>query len=484
MDRSDEPTPPWAQGLLRQACCLFMEIDEEGEGVLPVRFWKVMLEELDLEEDSEGAYFLMDFVEAAGKGFFTYEPLMEAARLQHPRAGSGPGSDYPPEQQLQESPAQRPGGGQDDLYQPSGQGDQRREAWGAMETDNSYNSSGPRDSPQRPAPSSSMQRESPPPARDDYGGQQDGDRESVAPELEPIDEIFWQRRGAAIQSLYYQWDCNRLTNAAFQAQMQDLLGEGVDVTNPESEFQKLIAKHQSGRTMKFAALMSALRRDAHNTYARMTGGSLIAGSNYTASEYGAPSECGSDVSSLSHAAGRPSGGTAFAGPRQSGGGRRHYVTNSPNPVVPQGGYGSAEPGRRQPPRAPLSQVPEDQEASVGAFPGEPSRGSRGGMGTQKVPPASDFWSRGAPEPNRGRGSGPSYDRDDAASVAASEAASVADSQRYAFSDRNRTGHGDILTWNDKSRAVTPPKVRESRQLFMDGAAGKPRAYVESGIFNR
>eukprot|EP00930_Biecheleria_cincta_P103733 TRINITY_DN9579_c0_g1_i2.p2 TRINITY_DN9579_c0_g1~~TRINITY_DN9579_c0_g1_i2.p2 ORF type:complete len:224 (+),score=8.15 TRINITY_DN9579_c0_g1_i2:88-672(+) len=190
--------------------------------------------------------------------------------------------------------------------------------------------------------------------------------------------------------------------------------------------------------MKFASLMSGLRRDAHNTLARLTGGSCMHGGNssYAGSVYD-PSEAGSEA--LSHAAGRPSGNNLLPGSSFSArGGRRHFVHGGDNPVVPR---------EYQPPR--LGQLPEDE--------------------------VQDFSNPTSPAAMR-------KDRSECMSVI-SDAASVADSQREAFSIRNRTGHGNILTWgNDSTRAVTPPKNREGRQLAFDPDVGIPRSQLSSGIF--
>jgi len=52
---------PGAEAFLRRACQTALRYDEEGSAVLPVRCWQRILDELELQEDSEGAFFLMDF---------------------------------------------------------------------------------------------------------------------------------------------------------------------------------------------------------------------------------------------------------------------------------------------------------------------------------------------------------------------------------------------------------------------------------------
>eukprot|EP00930_Biecheleria_cincta_P103735 TRINITY_DN9579_c0_g1_i4.p1 TRINITY_DN9579_c0_g1~~TRINITY_DN9579_c0_g1_i4.p1 ORF type:complete len:476 (+),score=68.25 TRINITY_DN9579_c0_g1_i4:26-1453(+) len=458
MARSD--MPPGAQDFLRRVCQTLQNFDEEGHAVLPVRCWRLLLQELGLQEDSEGAFFAMDYVEPAGEGYFTYAPLLKAAGID-PLDAPEKLSDLPQDK----SPRGRPLEGEADLHYSD-----IRDMDGYHRPAMSGDMDGYRDTCQYPVKGKGHEKEqsggrerepaaAPPdlfagrrqlqqqqaghglqqrlPQKVDDELEEDG-QESVAPQLEVVDESFWSRRGPAIQNLFHKWDCNRLSNEAFQDQMQDLLGESVDITHPESEFFRLISKHRSARTMKFASLMSGLRRDAHNTLARLTGGSCMHGGNssYAGSVYD-PSEAGSEA--LSHAAGRPSGNNLLPGSSFSArGGRRHFVHGGDNPVVPR---------EYQPPR--LGQLPEDE--------------------------VQDFSNPTSPAAMR-------KDRSECMSVI-SDAASVADSQREAFSIRNRTGHGNILTWgNDSTRAVTPPKNREGRQLAFDPDVGIPRSQLSSGIF--
>lgn len=60
--------------------------------------------------------------------------------------------------------------------------------------------------------------------------------------------------------------------------------------------------------------------------------------------------------------------------------------------------------------------------------------------------------------------------------------SLADSQRTGYTLRGRAGHGNILTWGDDSRAVTPEKKRRGKQLAMDEQSGTSRSHMPSNIF--
>jgi len=330
-------------------------------------------------------------------------------------------------------------------------------------------------------------------------------------EEEECDEVFWGRRGANIQRLFTAWDCNQLSNDAFTVQLQHLLGDRVDVSSAESEFVRLSNKHRDARNLKFASLMSALRRDAQSTLARRYGQRASAlpsyrSSTYAESERGSvyePSEAGSEAPS--HAAGRPT--NAVQAPAPVRGGKRHYmygdssVSSGPASVV--GGGGGAYPDRR------MASCPEDgylQTRPPLASPHSGSTYSRNMDGTQlprspTAPPA--FTSSPRQDELEGRGVGPAPTQQDIdpwqgrrgpPSVAdqsdtmsqcdvQSVAGSVADSQREVFTTRNRTGHGNILTWGSDSRSITPHKTR-GRQLTVDPQHGVPRSQMSSGIFPR
>mmetsp|Transcript_7782 Transcript_7782/g.13813 ORF Transcript_7782/g.13813 Transcript_7782/m.13813 type:complete len:439 (-) Transcript_7782:111-1427(-) len=431
--------PPGAEAFLKRACQTALQFDDEGQAVLPVSYWRRILDELGLQDDSEGAFFLMDFVEPHGEGFFTFEPLLEVVGMQ-PRAAEADAeaetvqparaSAEPLEGEREESFRQEESfssySGPNGYGKGRGKGDAFPESAGGYPAQFEAPRARPSDLFGDGPPAEDMQPRN-------YAEKDDhSEQSSVAPQLEVVDDVFWQRRGPQIQALYYQWDCNRLTNDAFQAQMQSLLGESVDVTHHDSEFFRLICKHRSARTMKFASLMSGLRRDAHNTLARRTGGSLVfGGSSIAGSSHYEPSEVGSEAMS---SAGRPSGGNFQPGTFR--GGRRHFVEPQDNPVLP---------ARYQPPR--LGQLPENEITKDFSPTGN-------SVARRQGPSPADFWSHGASR---------DHDRSDAMSVT-----SAADSQRSNFQERNRGGHGNILTWGNP-RNVTPPKSRQGRQQVPRGA---------------
>ena len=182
------------------------------------------------------------------------------------------------------------------------------------------------------------------------------------------EEAFWARRGATIQSLYQQWDCNLLSNESFMVQLQQLLGDTVDVASPDSEFVRLTNKHRSARNMKYSSLMSALRQDIYGVSAlhfspplkavfwriqcrsvvcsvsgnghimvsvlvnqedqrrtaRSHGGSVCGGRGPSGSmNYAASEMCQSEYGDTASAAGRPTGVVA-----QLGAGRKHFNSDS------------------------------------------------------------------------------------------------------------------------------------------------------------
>lgn len=268
-------------------------------------------------------------------------------------------------------------------------------------------------------------------------------------EPEPVDEAFWARRAADIKHLFHRWDCNQMSTAAFGAQIQDLLGASVDVSCEDSEFSRLTSKYDSARNMKFASLMSALRRDAQNTMERKFGRPCLPqpscyGASYAGSTY-EPSEVGSEVPSC--AAGRPSGSAITAVSRA---GRRHFAPVESNVLGshgPSNGSHLPRAARAPPPFATIEDV-------------APVRSRRAG---QQAPRETTDWP-------------------DSVSVA-TDTASVADSMREVFIMRNRTGHGNILAWGDGSRSLTPQKARQGRQLAVDPEQGIPRSHKSSGIFS-
>jgi len=279
------------------------------------------------------------------------------------------------------------------------------------------------------------------PLREEQLREHEASLQPVQP-VEVVNEAFWQRRGPSIQRLYCQWDCNQLTNQAFQAHMQQVLGPSVDIRHPESEFLRLINKHLTARTMKFASMMSGLRRDAHSTARR--GGFSSGVSVWSAYE---PSDAGSEAAS---AAGKPTNPMAQPSSR---GGRRHFQIQTENHVLPGSGK------MRGLVDVPENEIPQD-------------------LDQEKAPLQDlDVFGRKIEKPMLKR-----HDKVETASVVSGASGySEADMHREAFSARNRSGHGNILAWDDGSRPLTPPKVREGRHVAVD-QQGMPRLHMSSGIF--
>lgn len=394
----------------------------------------------------------MDFVEPFSKGCFTYAPLMEALQAPEDNETQAPAPEAAPgygvaRGDMVEDAAQTSSGYPDPL-QNTAAIDAGPRPGGSSHFPFPTSPSGMSPTDERPAAMQPSPRAANP------------TKEALQtdPPAEVVDEAFWQRCGPSIQRLFFQWDCNQLTNPAFQGHMQRLLGTGVDISHPESEFLRLINKHLSARTMKFASLMSALRRDAHNTAARQTGGSCVyAASSYAGSAY-EPSEAGSEAS----AAGRPSLGLDGF----SRGGRRHFNTRTENAVLPN-----------DPPRT-LGRLPEESIAQQEGRQGHAAESPGPSTPEQQV----DIFGRRIAYPLNRPHSRP--DPDSVSVVSAAQSiTSEADQQREVFSYRNRNGHGNILAWDVESRAVTPPHQRQGRHMATDPEKGIPRLHVSSGIFS-
>ncbi|CAJ1378437.1 unnamed protein product [Effrenium voratum] len=458
--------PACSPELLHRASRIARLLDEEGDAVLPVHCWRTLLRELDVPEDSEAANFLMDYVEPCSQGHFTFEPLLAAAARFDGGADYGP--DYGPEDGDAGYGYADAGYGHADAgYGHAGDVTTDHQAaprvpaldLGKAQRAQDGTSAFRVGVPQQPGcdqdrpgagPNSGGKANGYPtngaeyaiPSRLNEAELREHEASQLRQHLEVVDEAFWQRRGPAIQHLYSQWDCNQLTNQSFQAQMQNVLGPSVDIGHLESEFLRLINKHLSARTMKFASMMAGLRRDAQST-ARRGGLISYAGSCYE------PSEAGSEASS---AAGKPTSSAMR-------GGRRHFQKQAENHVLP--------------PK--LGQLPEND---VRDFPEEalPTSAKPELQGRDNM----DIFGRkiANPMPRRHH-----EDRSDAGSVisGAHSAFSEADSQREAFSYRNRNGHGNILAW-DSARPVTPPKSRQGRHVAVDPDKGMPRMNMSSGIF--
>lgn len=161
----------------------------------------------------------------------------------------------------------------------------------------------------------------------------------------------------------------------------------------------------------------------------------------------APSQASVPSSTLQHAAGKATGAVVVPG-AQLRGGRRHYPygtdlgdSSRAAPAPPWaggkgdgGGYPSAHAAR--PPVAPEPAMMMSEDAL---------------RQTLKLQPPEAAASRPATAP---------VDRDDTVSVAES----ALSGPRW----RDRRGHGNILTWGNDSRCVTPTRKRQGR------APGQPR----------
>jgi len=591
---------PAARQFLEHAWRACQRYDREGTCTLPFDAWPSILDDMGLDDQGEGCRFLMDHLSAAGDGFFTYEPLLQALGVPppgqqsrqpdpgvaSPRENSSadyesaplPQRDQPPsmagpqdahdgysaryDQQSsmpppsgagsyagsyagfdQQAPMPPPSGAgsymggarpPSSAAGPYGGGDgppssagppcggpvgppsaagqsygmggcggcsdaygggpsyaaSRSDSYGGGGCGNGYNGA-PASPPMSPPASaaggcSGVDRGAygGPPAS--YAGEgrvgpgvaqhhmmpgygaapSDCGQQSICPSdaLEEVNEAFWARRAMSIQQLFTRWDCNQLSNDAFMARLQEVLGEAVDVTSPDSAFVLLANKHRSARNMKFAQLMSALRRDAQATSTKKfgrpltsTGLSSYAGS-YAPSNY-EPSEAGSTMPM--HAAGQRTGSGA---PQQEQvlniGGRRHYAysESSMSGAVPRSS--PAAPARLDgvDERGPAGFPPSGPQSPQGSIAG----GSMAG-GSMAGGPDPYYRSQASPAHRLGpaRQHGVS-DHSDVYSVAApSESASIADSQRAEHANRNRMGHGNILTWgSNESRSVTPHRLRQ------------------------
>lgn len=497
-----EPMDPEMQEFLCDAASVARSYDREGRAVLPVSAWPKLLHDLKLQEDSEAAYFLMDHLEAAGDGYFTYAPMLRAAGMQGPGPGRSPmqeslASPSPLDDRF--TPAASPDEAysrryeEEDITDPSMAMDQRRRGQGGRDMGPSPMMSSMPSPPVSSMPSPYLQP-SPPVStfarRESFDNASDArdEMDSVAPLREAVDEAFWAYRGGAIKDLFFKWDCNQLSNETFASKLQAVLGESVDIMFPDSEFQRVSNKHRTARNMKFASLMTALRRDAYQTHIRRFGKTGMvpptfsrAGSSYAGSNY-EPSEAG--MSDSSGAAGRPTGAVQV-GLR---GGRKHYqqsdsgsVTSahisepslrSQQPRVPAP-YASGYPD--QPSRAPTNQLPRAPAPYASGYSDEPSR-APSIAGYSSVPPWASASASGDPRRDARR--------DPETMSTMSNSVSVAESKRNpnATSMRNHVGHGNILTWGDDSRPMTPDRKRGGRGLIADAeGVARPRSNMSSNV---
>lgn len=452
--------------------------------MVPVESWPPILEELALEDFSDPAEFLKGYLQATGDGFISYVPLLQALGAT-PMAtpSNGPGQRSAPPRQRPES-EQRFEPPEEAPRSRFGEGERRR-----IET-----LGGSFDEPSDAAP-----------AVEAIHGSVFAPSEVDEDDDEDDFEVFWARRASAIQHYYNLWDCNQLSNEAFMVQLQELLGNRVHITSEHSEFGKLTNKHRYARNLNFGQLMSALRTDARRCGFDRSSVSLPGSSAASLVGDPAPSEAASE--SPSHAAGRPTGS---AGQPLFGGSRRHYgggrdddcesvrsLWSDTNQQATQRPEISARPqqARAPPPYAQVTDLPVRTQREVPRSPApfasggnydqgykmvtrrpQSSANSEVGQATDTNFPPMDYWSRQGPM----RPQGFDGEADIASQYGARSEVSVADSQREEFTLRNRSGHGNILTWGNDSRNITPARKRTGRQLAVD-SAGQPRAHATSGM---
>lgn len=436
-----ESLDPEMLDFLLDAAELARRYDNSGRDVLPVKAWPMLLSDLRVQEDSEAAYFLMDYLDAAGEGFFTYAPMVNALRRAG-RLGQGEsrGGDFPKSFE-------------DDLAPSSTASShfQGFEEDGRLQPLQSSPSAPPASSPTSSTMASTQRLNFPELENFDQVSARSASTRSASAygsevgSRQGADDIFWQLRGASIKDLFYKWDCNQLSNESFAAKLQDLLGDVVDISASDSEFMRICNKHRSARNMKFAALMSALRHDAQQTQLKRYGKVSTlpalseAGSSYAPSNY-EPSEAGSHASRdvRAFAAGRPTGAVKLVVNASSG--RKHYQQSDSASIISSNPAESA--ARSQYTRAP----PPYASGYPDAVPCSRPQG-----GYSSAPP----WAS-------------SNGHDDTMSVRSDASKG---SNRSAMI-QNHVGHGNILTWGGDSRPLTPEKKRSGRELKPDHVANR------------
>jgi len=335
-------------------------------------------------------------------------------------------------------------------------------------------------------------------------------------------QTYWARRGPSIQRLFQNWDSNMLSNEKFTIQLQEILGDRVDISHPESNFLQLTNKHRTARNMKFAALTSALRRDARATEGNEFG--EIGTASYAGSAYAA-SDAGSEA--VSYAAGRPTGSKH---PQSLGNrGRKHYAPEqgrllSSSHGSELGDYAQSERsfrGRVQSEDEVSNAGSAVSESSAARVFGAPSgsghnvsnkgRALRPSTGQRQPPPYACGGNYGGygggrlepiPEPSEAASSGvlpPSqallrqrqleqeyWRRPSTADVETASQSdfggSEADFRRTMHTDRNNRGHGDILSWGSSSSRALTPERKHGRHITVD-ESGRPQSMATRGIFN-
>jgi len=453
---------PGTRDFLERACSVCQRYDS-GSGHLPFDAWPLILEDLDVDDRSQECRLLMEHLSSANTdGYFSYRPLLDAL-----------------------GPALPPGHGNVSRPDP----DMREPAWeqnysDAYRADGAGTDCGPRRMTSPSAAEHSYQDnmrhcdQMPP----DHGGPIEGVMESygsksfnaqgdalsgqgdfrpgqsveaplyLSPQnlnavaVEEVNEAFWARRGSSIQELYQRWDCNELSNDALISRLQELLGEAVDVKSQDSEFRKLTDKHRSARNLKFASMMSALRRDVRRTNAKRgilpshTGLTVYAGS--CASDF-AHSDCGTDIV---QPAGRPSDFASIHpsdSASMSGAKSRQDCASDYNSRV------VADRSSR------LSGIREDRQQILQNGSVADSRAQM--CGSPVRPPSSS--------------TRPDFQRREQfhLDVAGADGESSVHDE---LSARNRIGHGNILTWESRPGAMAAEPRQSSKAIMHNREAQK------------
>jgi hypothetical protein len=482
--------------------------DRDGQAVIPIDAWSPLLDDLGLDPESDLANTLADFMQGVGEGYISYEPLLEVVGgMPMPSPGMATGSQASPTRHREQTP---PRGGQT----PPHRGLTPRD----RDSDTPVGAPIPRGEQTTPRGELTPRGNARPSAAYHEGGSSppspNGPQGLGAP-LDPADledaETFWGRRGAIVQRLYQQWDCNQLSNEQFTLQLQELLGARVDVTHHDSVFSRLVNKHRTARSMKFAELTSALRHDARTTAFRRFGHgsapSSYAGSyapSYAGSVYeAAPSEAGGSEAPWGLQPGTAAGRRTGQPPPNTLGsaGRRHYHTldraelqRGAAPIPSDcGSEHRPMPRKGRPPSGYGESLPDSDSASAagmrpGGYAGGVAQGGYPGV-RGVLPGPGDHPDRRAPDRGSGLRVGNDYwdqrgpSRREEQCDVMSQVESVADSQFSHHQHRNRHGHGNILTWGkDESRTITPERKRGGRQLAMDDGKGVLRSQVTAGVF--
>mmetsp|Transcript_45912 Transcript_45912/g.109350 ORF Transcript_45912/g.109350 Transcript_45912/m.109350 type:complete len:435 (+) Transcript_45912:100-1404(+) len=380
---------------LRHACAVCQDYDELGDTVVRNDAYPRILRDLDIRENSREEDFLRRHLEAAGSGYFSYLPMLRAlgvgADVAPPPTQGRSQAEQPPmpettQQPLQPQSPQQGQKGRGKVPPIVGVGKGAATYADAPPTKEAGYPAPPEPPGRSPAPAASAPPVPPiAPAmaaaagRPSSGYPDDGVKSSVRadaasepPEDLEDEEAYWTKRGPAIQSLFQRWDCQVVSNEAFAAQLQEILGSRVDITSPDSDFVKLMNKHRAARNMRFASLTVALRQDARRSAQRRAGYAASA----AASEV-APSEAGGfDLANC--AAGKPSRTLIDGEPR-----RRQVV--GPDTYARSAGPIDADAWRRSTAQWP----PRDEDAAS-----EASFASRSSMVSMADSAREEFIQRG------------------------------------------------------------------------------------------